>query len=145
LCLICVLCGFCSVSSGFAAAQAPMVQLRGQVVDEDAQPITRVEITGKDAEGKVATYYTDPVGRFEIDFPEARTVLLSFSKPGYSRVDARQFDLVPGVNEIAITLNHETELQQSIEVHSASTQIDPETTSRQETLVQREILNTPVP
>ena len=52
---------------------------------------------------------------------------------------------MPGINDVSITLNHETELQQSIEVHSASTQIDPETTSHQESLVQREILNTPVP
>ncbi len=46
---------------------------------------------------------------------------------------------------ISITLMHETELQQNIEVHSETTQIDPETTSHEESLVQREIIDVPVP
>ena len=52
---------------------------------------------------------------------------------------------MPGINDVTIPLNHETELQQNVEVHSASTQIDPETTSHEETLVQRQMIDTPVP
>ena len=54
-------------------------------------------------------------------------------------------DLEPGVNEVTLTLNHETELQEKLEVKSDPVQIDPDTTSHQESLVQHEILNTPVP
>ena len=54
-------------------------------------------------------------------------------------------DLAPGVNEIIFTLNHEKEFEQSIDVLSPPTQIDPETTSHQEALVQHEILNAPTP
>ncbi len=50
-----------------------------------------------------------------------------------------------GNSEVSITLNHETEIEEQLEVKSAPVQIDPDTTSHQETLVQHEILNTPVP
>jgi hypothetical protein len=115
------------------------------VLDEDSHPVPRVEIDQKNPVEGTQPLYTDAAGRFEIDFPTAGSVLLNFSKPGYFRVDDKQIDLTPGLNDVTITLNHETELQQSIEVHSSSTQIDPETTSHLESLVQREILNTPVP
>ena len=54
-------------------------------------------------------------------------------------------DLAPGVNEVSLTLNHETELQEKVEVQSEPVQIDPDTTSHEESLVQHEILNAPVP
>ncbi len=53
-------------------------------------------------------------------------------------------DLIAGSNEISITLNHETEIQEKLEVESAPIQIDPDTTSHEESMVQHEILNTPV-
>ena len=134
-----------SVGSPCAFGQSPAVELHGEVLDEDSQPVARVEIVEVNAPSGTQPIYTDAAGRFEINFPVAGSVLLNLSKPGFFRVDNKQLDLVAGSNDVTITLNHETELQQSVEVHSASTQIDPETTSRQEVLVQREILNTPVP
>jgi hypothetical protein len=128
-----------------ARSQAPVAALRGQVVDEDAQPVPRVEIVRADAAAGTEPIYTDVAGRFEIDFSIAGPVRLSFSKPGFFSIDLKQIDLMPGINDIVIPLNHETELQQNVEVHSASTQIDPETTSHQETVVQRQMIDIPVP
>lgn len=127
-----------------AHAQSPAAELHGQVVDEDSQPVARAQIDNANAASGAPTLYTDATGRFEIDFPMIGPVLLTFSKPGFFRFDD-QIKLLPGINDVTITLMHETELQQNIEVHSASTQIDPETTSHQESLVQREIIDTPVP
>ncbi len=128
-----------------AQSQSGVAELHGQVLDEDSEPVARVEILEANSPEGTQSIFTDATGRFEIDLPMAGPVLLTLSKPGFFRVADKQFDLVPGVNNVTIALNHETELEQSVEVHSASTQIDPETTSRQETLVQREIVNTPVP
>jgi Carboxypeptidase regulatory-like domain/TonB-dependent Receptor Plug Domain len=128
-----------------AHSQAPVAELRGQVLDEDAQPVARVEIVQANAATGTEPVYTDAAGRFQIDFPAAGPVVLSFSKPGFFRMDNKQIDLTPGINEVAIPLSHETELQQNVEVHSTSTQIDPETTSHEETVVRRQMIDIPVP
>ena len=76
--------------------------------------------------------------------PSTDRVSLSISKPGFFQVKDENLTLNPGVNEITFALNHETELHQQVNVPSGPSQIDPDTTSHQETLVQHEILNTPV-
>lgn len=133
----------CSLSSVPSYSQTPAAELHGQVVDEDSQPVARVEIVESISAPGVQPVYTDGAGRFEIKFPAAGPVRLNLSKPGFFRIDNRTVDLAPGVNEVIITLNHEKEFEQNIEVESPPVQIDPETTSRQESVVQHEILNAP--
>src|SRR5271165_2813448 len=93
--------------SPIARAQSPTVELRGQVLDEDSQPVARVEIVEATAESRTEPVYTNVAGRFEIDFPTPRSVLLNLSKPGFFRIDQKQIDLSEGVNEVTISLNHE--------------------------------------
>ena len=50
-----------------------------------------------------------------------------------------------GENELALTIAHETELKETVEVRSSAAQIDPAQTAHQDGLVQRDILDTPVP
>ena len=126
-------------------SQTSDAELHAQVVDEDSHPVPRVEIVPSSGALANQPLYTDAAGRFEMDFPGAGEVHLHLSKPGFFRIDDKTVDLTPGVNEVLITLNHEQEFEQNIEVRSAGTQIDPETTSHQESLVQHEILNTPAP
>ena len=91
------------------------------------------------------TVYTDAAGRFELTGLGSAQVHLTISKPGFFRIDDRTLDLGAGNTEVSLTLNHETEIKESLEVQSDPIQIDPDTTSHQESLVQHEILNTPVP
>ena len=107
--------------------------------------MARAEIDNADPEAQPQGVYTDAAGRFEINFPSTSPVILTFSKPGFFQLVDDQIKLAPGINDVVITLMHETELQQNIEVHSETTQIDPETTSHEESLVQREIIDIPVP
>ncbi len=129
-------------------AQQVTKEVHGKVVDEDGLPISRVEVTarwGADAAVETLTVYTDAVGEFQIPSISADKITFSLSKPGYFRVEASVLDLKAGVNDANLNLNHETELSQKVEVRSGPVQIDPNTTSHQETLVQHEVLNTPVP
>ena len=128
-----------------ARPQNSSYDLRGQVIDENGQPVPRVEVNRRSDAELSQTIYTDAAGRFEMRALRAPQVHLSLSKPGFFRIDDRQVDLAPGVDEVTLTLNHETELQEQVEVQSAPVQIDPDTTSHQESLVQHEILNVPVP
>jgi hypothetical protein len=125
--------------------QGGAADLRGQVIDENGQPVARAEVVRHFSDGESQTIYTDAGGRFELHAIGESKVHLSLSKPGFFRIDDRVIDLAPGANEVSLTLNHETELQEKIEVQSEPVQIDPDSTSHQESLVQHEILNAPVP
>ncbi len=114
------------------------------MIDENNQPVPRVEITFHFGKGTSQTIYTDAAGRFELHGVNDSQIHMTLSKPGYFRIDDRIIDLNPGNNEVSITLNHETEIQEKLEVQSSPIQIDPDTTSHQESLVQHEILNVPV-
>ena len=129
----------------FARAQQAPAELRGIVVDEDDHPVSRVEVAAKWGSKTSFTIYTDAAGKFEIVPIEDQQIFLEMSKPGFFRIESKPFQLNSGVNEASFTLYHETELQQTLEVLSGPTQIDPNTTSHQETLLQHEIVNVPVP
>jgi hypothetical protein len=132
------------LSRGAAQAQTADAVLQVQVIDENGQPVPRVEVTLHFGSDRSQTVYTDTAGRFELHTVGSTQVHLSLSKPSFFRIDDRALDLQPGVNEVSLTLNHETELQEKLEVQSEPVQVDPDTTSHQESLVQHEILNTPV-
>jgi carboxypeptidase family protein/TonB-dependent receptor-like protein len=126
-------------------AQTGAASVRGQVIDEDGQPVSRAEVTIHFGVDGSSTIYTDDSGRFDVAIATPFNVHLTISKPGFFRIDNRAIELVPGANEVSITLNHETEIQEKLEVQSSPIQIDPESTSHQESIVQHEILNVPTP
>jgi hypothetical protein len=128
-----------------AQSQAGEASLHGQVVDENEEPVARVEIAFHSVNGGSGTIYSDNSGRFELSIPGPLQIHLTLNKPGFFRIADRSIDLSPGVNEISITLNHETEIQEKLEVQSSPVEIDPDTTSHQESMVQHEILNIPTP
>jgi len=128
-----------------AQTQTNNCDLQGQVIDEDGQPLQRVEITVHFGSSSTLTVYSDAAGHFEVTGLTPIQVVVTISKPGFFKIDSRPLEVSPGSNEVSFTLNHETELQEKLEVESSPIQIDPDTTSHQESLVQHEILNVPVP
>jgi hypothetical protein len=118
--------------------------LHGQMIDENGLPVPRVEIILHFVRRSSRAVFSDTAGRFELLGLNESQIHLIISKPGFFRIDDRVLDLTAGSNEASITLNHETEIQEKLEVESSPVQIDPDTTSHQESLVQHEILNTPV-
>jgi hypothetical protein len=145
--ILCALFLFAMPHEILHAQEAPN-EVHGKVVDEDGLPVSRVEVTarwGAETTVETITVYTDAVGEFQIPSISSDKVSISLSKPGYFRVENDVLELKPGVNEESFKLSHETELQQKVDVRSGPVQIDPDTTSHQETLVQHEVLNTPVP
>jgi hypothetical protein len=134
-----------SMASARAQSGQSLADLHGQIIDENGQPVARVEIIRHLENGNSQTIYSDAAGRFDLPGLAESKVHLTISKPGFFRLDDRVVDMSAGTSEVTITLNHETEIQEQLEVKSAPVQIDPDTTSHQETLVQHEILNIPVP
>jgi hypothetical protein len=141
---ICLLVLSASIAAGVVGQSSPS-ELRGKVADENGNPVARVEVVAHwGANGSTSTY-SNAVGEFQIASINSEKVALILSKPGYFRFENASLELKPGVNDFNFTLTHETALQQKVEVYSESSQIDPNTTSHQSTLVQHEVLDTPVP
>jgi hypothetical protein len=128
------------------SAQAPseVAELRCQIIDEDGRPVEHAQVGLREESGAPLTFYTDAAGRFEVRNLSTLQIRLIISKPGFFRVDDRAVDLTSGQNELTLTLNHETEIQEKLEVRSTPVEIDPGTTGHQESLVQHQILNIPV-
>ncbi|MFZ0820587.1 MAG: TonB-dependent receptor plug domain-containing protein [Candidatus Acidiferrales bacterium] len=172
VCALALVAGVWTIASAGARAQAapqtnaqtPTADLHGKVVDEKGSPVARVEVKARwmwvsrenppqpppsgliiDPAERSATIYTDAAGEFRIDGIESDKIAVVLSKPGYFRIENGAVELKPGVNEATFTLPHETELEEKVEVFSAPVQIDPTTTSHDSTLVQHEVLTTPVP
>lgn len=127
------------------AAQTGKADLRLQILDEDGQPVARVEVDVRVGGALAQTLFSDATGALDLSDLPAGSVFVTLAKPGFFRIQDREIDLSAGNNDVSITLNHETEIEQQLDVQSTPLQIDPDTTSHQESLLQNEILNTPVP
>jgi hypothetical protein len=146
--------GAASISSAQGNAQTVAAELHGKVLDEKGIPVARVEVTAKyevssdvagAAESKEKTVYTDAAGEFVLSGIESFKINLVLSKPGYFRLEKPAYELKPETTDATFTLPHETELQETVEVRSDAIQIDPTSTSHETTLVQHEVVATPVP
>ncbi|MBN1566545.1 MAG: TonB-dependent receptor [Acidobacteria bacterium] len=128
-----------------SASGAPgTVILSGSVVDEDGKPVALLEVRIQDPDGTIQILHTNAAGIFEYAGTEAGEYRLSLNKAGFFRVTEKPFALSKGENEISITVNHETEIHEEVEVYSSSDTISPTVTSNSETLIAREIRDIPV-
>jgi hypothetical protein len=128
----------------YTHAQAFAADLRGRVYDENGLPVGSVELVLRDAADKAFTSYTDEAGRFEFQLLNSGDAHLTLNRNGFFR-STYLLNIQEGQNEANITLNHDVEIQESVEVSSSSNVIAPLETSHQETLVAREIRDLPVP
>src|ERR1700688_3141035 len=88
-----------------AQSRPNQADLHGQVIDENALPVARVEIV-LHLSGGPRTFYADLAGRFELLGLDESKIHMTISKPGFFRLDDRVLDLTAGSNEVSITLNH---------------------------------------
>src|SRR4029077_13347776 len=89
LLMIVLLCAFRGQSQTRSVAD----DLRCQVIDENGEPIPRVEVGVQFGNGGPQTIFTDTAGRFELHAANLSQVQLSLSKPGFFRIDDRVLDL----------------------------------------------------
>lgn len=126
------------------AAQRQTFELHGRVNDEDGRPVPGAEVTVRWIGNHSLTVYSDAAGEFSTSLIGRSQVSVSVSKPGFFQTRDQPLTLNAGANEATLVLNHETELRQQVNVSSGPSEVDPASTSRKETVVQREILNTPI-
>lgn len=141
---VCSLIALCAPSV-LCAVASDRVELRGTVLDENGVPVPGVEVSLHDATSQPRIAHTDEAGRFEFAVAAPGEVQLNLTKPGFFALSGYNLTLHDGSNEIFLTLNHETEVHEKVEVSSSAARADPRDTSHQATLVAREIRDIPVP
>jgi hypothetical protein len=127
-----------------ASDAAEAVRLRGSIVDENGSPVPNLEVRIQSPAGQIQTIHTDVAGNFTCSGDTAGEYRLSMNKSGFFRVTDQVIALKDGNNEISLTINHETEIHEQVEVYSSSDDIQPLVTSHSDTLIAREIRDIPV-
>ncbi|MGA8232476.1 MAG: TonB-dependent receptor [Candidatus Acidiferrales bacterium] len=129
----------------FSLWAAQTARLTGRVVDEDLVQVNSAHVILVQEGRTVGETFTDDSGYFEFDALAPGAAVISVRKPGYFELTGRAVTLNGGENDLTLTLTHETELKETVEVRSSAAQLDPMQTAHQDGLVQRDILDTPVP
>jgi hypothetical protein len=132
------------ISTAIAHAQTTSAHLLGDVLDENGSPVSDVRIVIESSHGNTQTTYTDVTGHFNFAQIDSKQYQLIADKPGFFRI-SKSLTLTSGENEILLTINHETEITEKVEVISTAQEINPQNTSHEESLVAREITDIPVP
>jgi hypothetical protein len=127
-----------------AMRAAEAVRLQGAVVDENGSPVPNLEVRVQAPAGQTQLIHTDVAGNFSYAGDIAGEYRLSFNKSGFFRIAGQVVALKDGINDIALTINHETEIHEQVEVYSSSEDIQPLVTSHSDMLIAREIRAIPV-
>lgn len=131
--------------SSFASGAKAEADMRGTVVDENGVPVPGVEVVIRDASSQLRTTHTDEAGRFAFLGLAPGELHVTLTKAGFFALSDYALTLPEGFTETSLTLNHETEVHEKVEVSSSAARVDPQDTSHQATLVAREIRDIPVP
>ena len=123
---------------------ADLATCSGLVVDENNVPVAAAQLKLEDGAGHLFRAETDTAGRFLLKNLPAGDYKLEVRKEGYFVIAGRSLTLQTGSNEITLTLNHEEELRQQIQVTAPPNQVDPQDTAQRNTLTARDIRDIPI-
>lgn len=116
----------------------------GVVADENGVPLVAAQIAFQASGGHVYHAETDGAGRFTLKNLSAGDYKIEVRKEGFFVLSNYPATLRPGLNEFNLTLNHEEEVHERVQVTARANQIDPQETSQRTTLTARDIRDIPV-
>jgi len=125
---------------GWLSAQNASVVVT--VVDENAVAVPGARVTGN-VGGIWRSCETDHAGRCDLRLVPSAKVLIAAQKLGFYRLAPSTF--AAGTSNVEITLVHEKEVKETVDVVESPPAIDREATSQSESLSAREIVNVPYP
>lgn len=128
-----------------AYAQNSAANLRAKIVDENAEPVADATVRIETAGSEHRTIQSDALGRVAAGGLAVGPVRITVTKAGFFQLTLAQTTLVEGANELSLTMHHEQEVHEKVEVTSTSLGIDPVQTTQHDSLVAHEILDVPVP
>src|SRR5215471_11291097 len=128
----------------FSVASQSLTRISGLVQDENGQPVPAVEVVLR-SDAKVSRSIADERGGFQFDVVSPGDYVLDFGKSGFFQLSNYPINAKPGLNEIVVTLNHESEIRSEVDVLSEPHDIAPQQMAHEEQIVGYEIREDPVP
>jgi hypothetical protein len=116
----------------------------GLVLDENGVPVGAAQTQFQSNVSQVYRTESDSSGRFVLRNLPTGDYKLEVRKAGFFLLTGQSFTLHAGPNEITLTLYHEQEVHEQIQVNAPSNQIDTQDTSQRSTLTARNISDIPV-
>ena len=135
---------FSILFAGLARA-ADVADCSGLVVDENGVPIPAAQVTLKNSNGQSFHAETNEAGRFLLKNLSPGDYQAEVSKPGYFLLTGQPLGLHTGPNEVTLTLNHEQEVHEKVQVVASPEEIDTQDTAQRSTLTARDVRDIPVP
>jgi hypothetical protein len=117
----------------------------GVVLDEDGVPLVDAKVRLEHNSGREYRAETNDAGRFTFHGLPAGEYKVEVRKEGFFLLADYAITLHAGNNELSLTLNHEQELHERVQVTVPPDQIDPQETAQRSTLTARDIRDIPVP
>jgi hypothetical protein len=112
------------------------------VVDENGVAVPDVKVTANT--GNITkSCQTDHAGRCSVRLAAGEAFAISAQKPSFYRLTATNF--APGTTTAEVTLVHEKELKESVNVVESPPVVDREATAHTQSLSQSDIINVPYP
>ncbi len=128
-----------------AARPAESADCTGVVTDENGVPLAGARIKYEDSSGHAYRAETDGAGRFTLRNLPPGDYKVEAHKEGFFLLTGQLFTLRAGPNELTLTLNHEQEVHEQVQVTAPSNQIETQDTSQRSALTARDIRDIPVP
>jgi uncharacterized protein YjbI with pentapeptide repeats len=121
------------------------VTVAGRVVDETGAGIeaARVEFRAAEGAGPIPVF-SDPAGNFQANLPVEGVYAIRAERQGFYLYQGSQ-SFAAGPSQLTVTLNHEQEFSEKVDVVYSPPPIDPQQTSDHKELVNAEIQAIPFP
>jgi hypothetical protein len=117
----------------------------GFVKDENGVPVSAAHLKLEDSTKKTYLTESDEAGRFAFRSLPFGDYVLEVRREGFFVLTSRKVTIVEGATDLSLTLNHEEELHERVEVAAPSNQIDTLDTTQRSTLSATDIRQIPVP
>ena len=134
-------CVFLTLCAGLRA----QVTVAGRVVDETGAGIEGARLEFRYVEGGTAApASSDPAGNFRANLAAEGEYSIRAERQGFYLYQGKQ-SFVSGASQLTITLNHEQEFSEKVDVTYSPPPIDPQQSSDHKELVNAEIQSVPFP
>ena len=110
------------------------------VVDENGVAVPAARVTAQSQSQPAVHCQTIFTGRCQLPSLPAGQYRLHVEKEGYYAIDEPKIEIAPG-SAIEVTLNHQQEVREIVDVHESTPAIDPTQVSSRETLTGLDVIN----
>ena len=131
----------------FCFALRAQVTVSGRVVDETEESVSgaRIEVRTTAGSDPVVTVSSDPAGNFRFNLPAPGSYDIRAQRLGFYVFHVAAQSFADNVSQFTITLNHQQEFSERIDVTASPPAIDPQQPADRKELDNTEILAIPYP